>query len=94
MVSAVAATSSSVCPYPDRLDENPVEPKGVEDIRDFFGRGREAALGAAGRHGADEDAGIEADRFHANAIAQQRAARERTASGSTAITATFRPRSR
>src|SRR5207249_50889 len=54
-----------------RFDQDAVEPERVEDIGDLFGGGCEATLRPAGRHRSNEDAWIEADRFHPDAIAEQ-----------------------
>ncbi len=77
MVSAVAATSSSVCPTPTHgLDQDALEAERLEHIRDLFRGGGETALRPSRGHRPDEHAGVEADRFHANPVAEQRAAGE------------------
>ena len=73
-VSTVRTTSTSSCPTPDGLDQDPVEAGGVEQV-DRVARGAgEAAHGAAGGHRADEDARIGVERLHADAVAEEGAA--------------------
>ena len=62
----------------DGLDEDDVLAGGVEHERGVGGRAREAAEMAARRHAADEDAGVGGVRLHAHAVAEDRAAGERT----------------
>ena len=64
-------------PHADRFDEDAIETERLEDVGHLFRRRGEAAEGAAGRHRADEHAGIEAHRLHADAVAEQRATGER-----------------
>ena len=59
-----------------RLDEDAVEPGGIEQIADFAGGGGEPAERAAAGHGADVDALVQGDGFHADAVAEQGAAGE------------------
>ena len=74
--SAIRATSSSDWPDADRLHEDPVEPGGIEQVAHFAGAGGEPAERAAGGHGADVDALVQGDGFHADAVAEQGAAGE------------------
>src|SRR6185436_4533086 len=60
----------------DGLDEDDVAAGGVEDESDLARRAREASEVAAGRHAADEHTGIARVRLHADAVAEDRAARE------------------
>src|ERR1041384_5036860 len=60
----------------DRFDEDAVESGGLEHICDLFGGRGEPALRSPRGHRANEHAGIEAHRFHANPVAEQRAAGE------------------
>ena len=59
------------------LDQDPVEPGGIEQIADLAGGGGQAAERAAGGHGADVDALVQGDGFHADAVAEEGAAGER-----------------
>ena len=59
--------------HADRFDENTIEAERLEDVGDFLGRRREAALGAPGGHRTDEHPRIETDGLHANAVAEERA---------------------
>ena len=76
-MSAAAATSTSLWPGPDGLDEDQVEAGGVEHGR---GRGRrrgQPAGVAARRHRADEHAVVAGVCLHPDAVAEQRAAGDR-----------------
>jgi hypothetical protein len=53
------------------------KPASVEDVDRVQGGARHAAHGAARRHGADVDAGVEAEVRHADAVAEDGAAGER-----------------
>ena len=68
----------------DGLDDHDVDARGVHHGDDVAGRRREAAERAARRHAADEDAGIRGQVLHADAVAEDRAVRERADVGSTA----------
>ena len=65
----------------DRLDQDHVLARGGEHVSTCPVGGREAAQVAARRHRADEHAGIGRVRLHADAVAEDRAAGERRASG-------------
>ncbi len=58
----------------DGLDEDDVEAGGVDDIHEAGGGRGEAAHGAAGGHGTDEDAGVVVVALHADAVAEEGAA--------------------
>jgi hypothetical protein len=66
-----------VLTHADGLDQDEAEPRGVHQVDAVGGRPREPAQRAARRHRADEDAGIESEIAHADAVAENRAARER-----------------
>ena len=77
VVSALPATSTSTCPTPDGLDEDPAVPEGVEQA-DRLGRGeRQPAEVAARRHRADEHAGVGGVVLHAHPVAEDGPAGER-----------------
>ena len=77
VVSAMRVTSELALAHADRLDQDPVEPRRIEQVA-HFARGRgQAAEGAAAGHAPDVDALVEGDGFHADAVAQQGAAGER-----------------
>src|SRR5690606_26028830 len=59
------------------LDEYPIEAEGVHNVGDFPGGERESADPAATGHGPYEDALVERDLVHPDAVAEQRAAGER-----------------
>ena len=63
-----------VLPDADGLDDHEVLARRVQQARQVGGGARQAAGGAAGRHGADEDAGIGVVLLHADAVAQDGAA--------------------
>ena len=83
-----------VLPDADRLDENDVGAPRVEHAHDVARRAREPAERAARRERSDEHPGIVDVALHADAIAENRAARKTGSSGSTATTATFASRAR
>ncbi|OLD02406.1 MAG: hypothetical protein AUI99_06075 [Gemmatimonadetes bacterium 13_1_40CM_3_69_22] len=60
------------------LDQDALEPEGLQQVGHLRRRGGEAAVRAAGRHRADEDARIQAGGLHADAVAQQGATGEGT----------------
>ena len=64
-------------PDADGLDEDPRRADRVEHARGLRRRDREAAEVAAGRHRADEHAGVGRVVLHADAVAEDRAAAER-----------------
>ncbi len=61
---------------PDGLDEDPVHPERVEDLRRVGRGGGEAPVALAAGHRADEHAVVADQALHADAVAQERAARE------------------
>ena len=77
-MSAVRTMSTSSWPHADRLDDDDVLARGVEDERDVARGAREAAEVAARRHAADEDALVAVMRAHAHAVAENGAAGKRT----------------
>ncbi len=64
-------------PHAHGLDQDPVEPRGVEQIAHLPGGGGEPAERPPASHGADVDTLIEGDGFHPDAVAEERAAGER-----------------
>src|SRR5437899_1441018 len=62
---------------PDRLDDDDVFARGVEDERCVAGGAGEPAKMAAGRHAADEHARIARVRLHPQTVAEHGAAAER-----------------
>jgi hypothetical protein len=64
--------------HPDGLHQHPVVAEGRQQLDDFPGGAREATERAPGGHRADENAGVERVRLHANPVAEHRAPRERT----------------
>ncbi len=76
-MSAAAATSTSLWPGADRLEQDDVEAGGVEHGRGGRGRGREPAGVAARRHRADEHAVVRRVGLHPDAVAQEGAAGDR-----------------
>ena len=64
-------------PHPDRLDQHDVHAERIQQTDDVARGARQAAVAAARGEAADEDAGIEEVRLHADAVAQHGAARER-----------------
>ena len=62
---------------PDRLDDDRVEPRGVEDVDDLAGLARDAPEMASRGHRADEHAVVGAVLAHADAVSQHRAAGHR-----------------
>ena len=64
-----------ILPHADRLDDDEVESGGAEQARERGAGARESAGCAARGHGADEDAGIGVMALHADAVAEDRAAR-------------------
>ena len=67
-----------VLPDADRLDDDEVLPRRVEDERGVAGGAREAAEVTARRHAADEHRFVGRMRLHPQSIAKHRAAAERT----------------
>ena len=73
-VSQVAATSISIWPDADRLDDHERPSGGIEQP-DGFGHGRrEPAQMAPGRHGADEDRIVQGVLLHAHPVTEDGAA--------------------
>jgi hypothetical protein len=66
-----------VLPDAHGLDEHDLVSRRVEHVDGVGRRARQAAQGAAGRHGPDEDAGVRVDLGHADPVAEDRPARER-----------------
>ena len=77
VVSAAAATSTSLWPGPDGLDEDEVEAGRVEHGRGGRRGRREAAGVSARRHRADEHVVVARVRLHPDPVAEQRAAGDR-----------------
>ncbi len=75
--SAVFTISTSSCPTPTVSTMTFCVAGGVENRHGVHGRAREPAEVPARRHRADEDAGVEPERLHAYAVAEDGAARER-----------------
>src|SRR5690606_33956933 len=61
----------------DRLDEDEIEAERVEQMDDLARRTREPAVSAARREAPDEHPLVEEMRLHADAVAEDRASRER-----------------
>ena len=59
---------------PDGLDQDRVEPGGIQDEQDILGGARQAPEVPARRHAANERAWIEAARLQADSITQDRSA--------------------
>ena len=76
-VSAIESTPTSLCPVPDRLEEDDVLAGRVEQEQRLERRLGEAAGVAARAHRADEDARVEEVVGEPDPVAEQRALRER-----------------
>ena len=77
VVSAAAATSTSLWPGPDRLEQHDVEPRRVEHGRRDRRRRREPAGVPTRRHRADEHPVVVGVGLHADAVAEERPAGDR-----------------
>ena len=69
----------AILPDTNGLDDEPIEAEGIHQIASLQRLPREPAHGPSARHGTDEDLWIETVFNHADAIAEQCAAREGTA---------------
>ena len=76
VVSAMRATSSSLCPTPTVSMRMRSKPDGIEQVAHLARGGGEPAERAAASHRPDVDPRVERDGFHADAVAEQRAAGE------------------
>ena len=77
VVSAMAATSTSLWPVPTVSRKTSGKPHGVEDGGGRHRRRRQTADVAAGRHGSDEDVRVAGVLLHPHPIAEDRAAGDR-----------------
>ena len=93
VVSAAPATSTSLWPDADGLDEHDVEPGGVEHAHPPAASPRRAPPGARARPSADEDAGIGGVVLHADR-GRRAVRRRRTATRGRPRHADARPRAR